>query len=134
MNQSVNINSQETSEVDGTTERAKAVALYLFAGGNSDELPVVENEEIMILVNACDEEGWLMAENMNGRRGLVPTSFVQFQDSGKEENTEVVPRLEIPNCPPPDDENDADSSVEESDDSDEDDVDDIPPPGDRYNL
>ena len=32
--------------------------------------------QVWLLVDQCDEEGWVMARNSAGRTGLVPASFV----------------------------------------------------------
>jgi len=134
------------TNVDGETETVKAIALYTFAGQNEDELAVTENEEIILLVKECEEEGWAMAQNLAGKKGLVPSSFVQAlnseQDPGDgfvaavgtgQKNANFSPSIEplqqvltIPSCPPPDVEEDS-SFDEDTEDDDTDD--DGPPPG-----
>ena len=39
---------------------------------------VTENEEIEILVNECDEEGWVMTRNSVGEKGYVPINHVEI--------------------------------------------------------
>jgi len=115
-------------------EAVKATVLYLFSGENDDELPVNEGEEILIMVDECDEDGWIMAQNLAGKKGLVPSSFVQVLDQNQGEclaqptaqGAQALdikePVLVIPSCPPPDTDDDS-SSEEESEE------DDMPPPG-----
>ena len=131
--------SNQVTDVDGGQNVVKAIVLYLFSGENDDELAVSEHEEVFILVKECDEEGWVMAQNLAGKKGLVPSSFVQVLEpdqmddfspspaAGMAQSMETQqPSLVIPSCPPPDVDDDF-SSDEDSDDEDEDD--DLPPPG-----
>ena len=62
-----------------------------------------------------------MAQNMAGKKGLVPTSFLQALNQAPAVSESPL----IPSCPPPD--IDVDSSSEEE--SEDDDDDDMPPPG-----
>jgi len=132
------------TDVDGKQEFVKAVVLFLFSGDNDDELAVAENEEVLLIVKECDEDGWVMAKNTAGKKGLVPSSFVQVldteaansfaqppghgtteQNNSFEKSLETQqPSLVIPSCPPPDVEDDT-SSEEDSEDEDND----MPPPG-----
>jgi hypothetical protein len=67
-------------EIDPNAAVWRAVVLFTFEANNEDELNVTENEEIDILVRECDEEGWLMGRNKEGRRGYVPYNYVEVYE------------------------------------------------------
>ena len=58
---------------------ATATALYEFFPSGSDELQIAEGEVLTILLDECDEDGWVMALNAEGSRGLVPQNYVDFE-------------------------------------------------------
>ena len=41
-----------------------------------------ENETITVLLDECDEEGWVMGMNANGDKGFVPQNYVQMAGEG----------------------------------------------------
>lgn len=57
--------------------RGTAVALYDFAGEQSEDLPFYAGDVIKVL-KEDDGSGWLTGE-LNGRTGIFPTSYVQRQ-------------------------------------------------------
>ena len=51
------------------------VALFDYTTEKADELMLTEGETITV-VEAAVDEGWLMVENVQGKRGVVPASYV----------------------------------------------------------
>ena len=74
--------------IDPNADIWKAVVLFTFTSQNEDELSVIENEEVEILVKECDEEGWVMVQNSVGRKGYVPTNYVEVYASVMKAETE----------------------------------------------
>ena len=136
----------ETSDPVASTEISQALVLYNFDATSSDELTVSEGEWVNLLVGQAQEEGWLMAENSEGGRGLVPASFVtettpeEYEASLASQPAPAEPeqgwagevsqpgqQLSIPSCPPPAMDGDNSSEEETSEESDDDET--GPPPG-----
>ena len=44
-----------------------------------------ENEAITVLLDECDEEGWVMGMNASGDKGFVPQNYVQMAGEGDEQ-------------------------------------------------
>ena len=61
--------------------------LFTFTSQNDDELTVTENEDVEILVRECDEEGWVMARNVSGQKGYVPSNYIEVYASVPKEET-----------------------------------------------
>ncbi|XP_068083875.1 protein nervous wreck [Anabrus simplex] len=53
----------------------KCVALYNYTAQNSDELSIVENEQLEV-VGEGDGDGWLRARNYRGEEGYVPHNYL----------------------------------------------------------
>ena len=87
-------NSQEKF-IDPNAEVWKVVVLFAFTAQNEDELTVVENEEIDVMVKECDEEGWVMGRNKDGRRGYVPNNYIEVYDYVLKDDSPPVKRNSI---------------------------------------
>ena len=72
---------QPGPDIDPQADVWKALVLYTFTANNEDELTVSENEDICVLVRECDEEGWVMARNQAGRKGYVPSNYIEVYAS-----------------------------------------------------
>ena len=72
---------QARPDIDPQADIWKALVLYTFTANNEDELTVSENEDICVLVRECDEEGWVMARNQSGRKGYVPSNYIEVYAS-----------------------------------------------------
>lgn len=84
--------STAESGVDQAQGRiARAMVIYTFEAQNEDELTVQENEEINVLLDECDEEGWLKAVNASGQTGYVPQNYVELQDEGQANAADQAP-------------------------------------------
>lgn len=63
------------------------ISLYAFQAEGSDEITVDENEQIYVL-DYERTDGWWRVQKVDGETGLVPSSYVQFDDEEEEnENT-----------------------------------------------
>ncbi|KAL1456307.1 hypothetical protein WDU94_001049 [Cyamophila willieti] len=60
----------------------KCIALYSYTGSKSDELSIVENEQLEVIGDG-DGDGWLRARNYKGEEGFVPHNYL---DVDREEN------------------------------------------------
>uniref|UniRef100_A0AC34FNC1 SH3 domain-containing protein n=1 Tax=Panagrolaimus sp. ES5 TaxID=591445 RepID=A0AC34FNC1_9BILA len=57
----------------------KALVLYSFSAGQSDEMDLIEGSIVTILDKHCAEEGWYLGE-YQGKKGIFPSYFVQIID------------------------------------------------------
>ena len=79
--------AQLQAEIDPNADIWKAQVLFTFTSQNEDELTVMENEDIEVLVRECDEEGWVMARNVSGQKGYVPSNYIEVYASVPKEET-----------------------------------------------
>ena len=79
--------TQPQAEIDPNADIWKAQVLFTFTSQNDDELTVTENEDVEILVRECDEEGWVMARNVSGQKGYVPSNYIEVYASVPKEET-----------------------------------------------
>ena len=79
--------AQPQAEIDPNADIWKAQVLFTFTSQNDDELTVTENEDVEILVRECDEEGWVMARNVSGQKGYVPSNYIEVYASVPKEET-----------------------------------------------
>ncbi|XP_018331101.1 F-BAR and double SH3 domains protein 2 isoform X2 [Agrilus planipennis] len=66
----------DTTSVSGPT--FKCTALYSYTAQNSDELSIVENEQLEV-VGEGDGDGWLRARNYRGEEGYVPQNYLDIE-------------------------------------------------------
>ncbi|CAG0915479.1 unnamed protein product [Notodromas monacha] len=64
----------------------KCVAVYAYTAQNSDELTIVENEQLDI-VGEGDGEGWVLARNYRGEEGFIPKNYVEPESTDDGERT-----------------------------------------------
>ena len=81
MDQSEDQEQQPGPDIDPNADIWKALVLYNFTANNEDELTVSENEDILVLVRECDEEGWVMASKEDGGKGYVPSNYIEVYGS-----------------------------------------------------
>eukprot|EP00941_MAST-03F_sp_MAST-3F-sp1_P005098 g5098.t1 len=74
------INTGQNSSGDSDTENVlTGHALYDFQAGTEAELNLTAGERVIVLQSGSD--GWMQARNMEGKVGLVPSSYVEVQDA-----------------------------------------------------
>lgn len=83
----------DSSLSHGSSEHPYAVpkrcrAIYDFQAGNSDELDMVENEQLEI-VTSGEGDGWVKARNYQGQEGYIPENYVKITENY--ENIEFHP-------------------------------------------
>lgn len=78
---------QPKVDIDPNADIWKAMVLFTFTAQNEDELTVTENEDIDVLVRECDEDGWVMARNVSGGKGYVPSNYIEVYASVPREET-----------------------------------------------
>ena len=79
--QSAQEDHQAGPDIDPHADIWKALVLYTFTANNEDELTVTENDDILVLVRECDEEGWVMASTQEGVKGYVPSNYIEVYAS-----------------------------------------------------
>lgn len=68
----------------GNTDILHAVALYEFTPENSNELPLIPNQ--MLIINYECGDGWLVAHDPStGQTGLVPTEYIRILEINADE-------------------------------------------------
>ncbi|KAG0176379.1 cytoskeletal protein binding protein [Apophysomyces sp. BC1021] len=71
--------TKEITEEEKTVEPKWAIILYSFDAEGIDELVVHENEQVLVL-DSSRTDGWWKVENIDGKSGIVPSSYVQFHE------------------------------------------------------
>ncbi|KAI8972014.1 SH3 domain-containing protein [Mycotypha africana] len=56
-----------------------AIALYAFTAENNEETYLQEDEQVLV-IGYADSTDWLTIEHKDGTSGMVPTTYVKFQD------------------------------------------------------
>jgi hypothetical protein len=67
------------SEPELTCEPKWAVSTFAFQAEGGDELSVTENEQIYVL-DYERTDGWYRVQKVDGDTGIIPSSYVQFDD------------------------------------------------------
>ena len=76
------------AEIDPNADIWKAMVLFTFSAQNEDELTVTENEDVEVMVRECDEDGWVMARNVSGEKGYVPSNYIEVYASVPREESQ----------------------------------------------
>ncbi|KAI8087846.1 uncharacterized protein B0P05DRAFT_569327 [Gilbertella persicaria] len=82
---------QPEEEVEEEEEESNCIpkwgiSLYSFQAEGGDELSVEENEQLYVL-DYERTDGWWRVQKVEGEIGLVPSSYIQFDDEENDEHT-----------------------------------------------
>lgn len=58
-----------------------AKAMYPYGGEGADELPFAEGEQLFVIGEALDDDGWYVCRNQADKVGLVPETHIQAETS-----------------------------------------------------
>ena len=65
------------------------MALYAFSARNESEVDISEGDVLQSDISATDSAGFVAVTTSQGRRGLVPASYVLLADEDAERNAET---------------------------------------------
>ncbi|ORZ17196.1 hypothetical protein BCR42DRAFT_450997 [Absidia repens] len=68
-----------------TRESRWASSLYAFEAEGGEEISVGENEQILV-TDYDRDDGWCRVETVDGKSGILPSSYVQFYDDDGNQN------------------------------------------------
>lgn len=74
------------NEPEPTCEPKWGISLYSFQAEGEDELSVDENEQIYV-IDYERTDGWYRVQKTNGDTGIIPSTYVQFDDDDKAAET-----------------------------------------------
>ncbi|KAI8971980.1 hypothetical protein BDF20DRAFT_825269 [Mycotypha africana] len=66
-------------EEEPNCEPRWGISLYTFGAEGGDEISVAENEQIYV-VDYVRTDGWWRVQKVDGEMGIIPSSYVQFDD------------------------------------------------------
>ncbi|KAI8085032.1 uncharacterized protein BX664DRAFT_338374 [Halteromyces radiatus] len=63
-----------------TNEPRWAISLYVFDAEGGEEISVEENQQILV-TDYDRDDGWWRVETVDGKSGIIPTTYIQFYDN-----------------------------------------------------
>lgn len=80
---------EEEEEEESNCVPKWGISIYSFKAEGGDELSVEENEQIYVL-DYERTDGWWRVQKVDGETGLVPSSYVQFDEEDDDDNMPVA--------------------------------------------
>ncbi|KAI9308328.1 hypothetical protein BJ944DRAFT_260437 [Cunninghamella echinulata] len=72
-------NSNNISTTQNSNEPRWAVTLYSFDAEGGEEISIEENQQVLV-TDYDRDDGWWRIETVDGKSGIIPTSYIQFYD------------------------------------------------------
>ncbi|CAO3649145.1 unnamed protein product [Cunninghamella echinulata] len=79
-----NINITETSN-----EPRWAITLYSFDAEGGEEISIEENQQVLV-TDYDRDDGWWRIETVDGKSGIIPTSYIQFYDDNDNDKQQPI--------------------------------------------
>lgn len=80
-----------TTTTTTTNEPRWAISLYEFTAEGGEEISIAENQQILV-TDYDRDDGWWRVETIDGKSGILPTSYIEFhEDDNNHSNSAVAP-------------------------------------------